>query len=88
MHIAGIRTDPGGAWMLQVARRQLGREGGFVQGSGGQLVGPPPGPGNDNGEPVIGPAAICSRSRLGGVLNFYHRDAARGCRDELPDNTP
>jgi putative transposase len=48
----------------------------FRQGLGGQLVRPPPAPGNDNAEPDSGPGTIRCRSRLGGVLNFYHRDAA------------
>jgi hypothetical protein len=48
----------------------------FHQGLGGQLVRPPPAPGNDNAEPVSGPATIRCRSRLGGVLNFYQRETA------------
>ncbi len=40
----------------------------YHQGLGGKLVVP----GNDNGE--VG--AIKTRSRLGGSLNFYHREAA------------
>lgn len=47
----------------------------YHQGIGGQLIrarpAPPP-PSNDNGR--LG--AIGCRSRLGGVLNFYHREAA------------
>ena len=48
----------------------------FHQGLGAQLVRPPPAPGNDNPELVLGPGTIRRRSPLGGVLNFYHRDAA------------
>ena len=48
----------------------------FHQGLDGQLVRPPPAPGNHNAEPASGPATIRCRSRLGGMLNSYHRDAA------------
>ena len=44
----------------------------FHQGLGGQLVRPLAAVGNDNGTPN----AIQCRSRLGGLLNFYHRQAA------------
>ena len=44
----------------------------YHQGIGGQLIQSRPAPSNDNG--WIGP--IRCRSRLGGVLNFYHREAA------------
>ena len=48
----------------------------FHQGLDGKLVRPPPAPGNDNSTPLSSPGSIRCRSRLGGVLNFYHRDAA------------
>jgi hypothetical protein len=41
----------------------------FHQGLGGRLIKPPASGSNDNG-------AIACRSRLGGLLNFYHREAA------------
>jgi len=44
----------------------------YHQGKGGKLVMPNLLAVNDNG--AI--AAITTRSRLGGVLNFYHREAA------------
>jgi putative transposase len=44
----------------------------YHQGIGGQLIQPRPGPSNDNAR--LGP--IGCRSRLGGVLNFYHQEAA------------
>ncbi|MEO7033124.1 MAG: integrase core domain-containing protein [Gemmatimonadaceae bacterium] len=44
----------------------------YHQGIGGQLVSPRPWPSNDNGQRE----AIQCRSRLGGLLNFYHRVAA------------
>ena len=44
----------------------------FHQGLNGQLVRPPAAASNDNGTPD----AIQCRSRLGGLLNFYHRQAA------------
>ena len=44
----------------------------YHQGIGGQLIQPGHGPRNDNAR--LG--AIGCRSRLGGVLNFYHRVAA------------
>jgi putative transposase len=42
------------------------------QGIGGQIIRPKAPPSNDN--PTLG--AIASRSRLGGLLNYYHREAA------------
>ena len=46
----------------------------YHQGLGGQLIRPSglAGTGNDNGTA----GAIECRSRLGGLLNFYHREAA------------
>ncbi len=44
----------------------------FHQGIGGKLVTPPAPAGNDNGSS----GGIQRRSRLGGLLNFYHREAA------------
>jgi putative transposase len=44
----------------------------YHQGIGGRLIQSWPAPSNDNGS--IGP--IRCRSRLGGVPNFYHREAA------------
>jgi transposase len=155
VHVAGIRIDPDGAWMMQVARnlldpvdgflrnathlihdrdplytkawRALLRSGGvkcvpipahspncsphaerfvrtirvecldqfvifgerhlrylvgsfvdhyltgrYHQGLGGQLIRPPTPASNDNGST----GAIQCRSRLGGLLNYYYRDAA------------
>jgi putative transposase len=46
----------------------------FHQGLDGQLIRPPPAPANTNADADV--AGIGCRSRLGGVLNFYHRDAA------------
>jgi putative transposase len=42
------------------------------QGIGGQLIKKQVGATNDNGAD----GKIACRSRLGGLLNFYHRDAA------------
>jgi len=155
VHVAGIRIDPDGAWMMQVARNLLDPVDGFLrnathlihdrdplfteawtallkssgvkcvpipahspnctphaerfvktirtecldqfvifgerylrylvgtfvdhyltgryhQGIGGQLIRPPVSAGNDNGTA----GAIECRSRLGGLLNFYYREAA------------
>jgi hypothetical protein len=44
----------------------------FHQGLGGQLIERPVGPGNQNGSK----GKVVCRSRLGGMLNFYHREAA------------
>jgi hypothetical protein len=44
----------------------------FHQGLGGRLVTPRPRPGNDNAKC----GAIQCRSRLGGLLNYYHREVA------------
>jgi putative transposase len=44
----------------------------FHQGVGGQLIQRPVGPGNQNGSK----GKVVCRSRLGGLLNFYHREAA------------
>ena len=44
----------------------------FHQALGGQLIKPPASMGNDNGTT----ATIQCRSRLGGLLNYYHREAA------------
>jgi hypothetical protein len=44
----------------------------FHQGLSGQLIRPSALAGNDNGTA----GAIQCRSRLGGLLNFYHREAA------------
>jgi len=44
----------------------------YHQGLGGQLIRPQGLASNENGTP----AAIRCRSRLGGLLNFYHREAA------------
>jgi putative transposase len=44
----------------------------FHQGLGGQLIRPPASASNDNAG--LGP--IRCRSRLGGLLNFYYREAA------------
>ena len=44
----------------------------YHQGIGGQLIRPRPKPSNDN----AALAPIRCRSRLGGQLRFYHRDAA------------
>ena len=46
----------------------------FHQGLGGRLIRPPPPPANTNATP--GSGSIRCRSRLGGLLNYYHRDAA------------
>ena len=43
----------------------------FHQGIGGQLIKKQACSANDNGT-----GAIVCRSRLGGMLNFYHREAA------------
>ena len=56
-------------------RRRLATKGKALKGLGGQLVRPPPAPANDNAEPLSGPGALRCRPRLGGVLNFYHREA-------------
>ena len=44
----------------------------FHQGLGGQLIRQPAGCANDNGAT----GTITCRSRLGGLLNLYHREAA------------
>lgn len=44
----------------------------YHQGLGGKLVRSPASAGNDNGQAD----SIQCRSRLGGLLNFYHREAA------------
>jgi hypothetical protein len=44
----------------------------FPQGLGGQLIKGQPGSANDNGSN----GSIVRRSRLGGLLNYYHREAA------------
>ena len=44
----------------------------FHQGIGGQLIKNQVGPTNDNGMD----GKIASRSRLGGLLNYYYREAA------------
>ena len=44
----------------------------FHQGLGGQLIRPAVSARNDNGTS----GAVMCRSRLGAMLNFYHRDAA------------
>ena len=44
----------------------------FHQGIGGQLIRNHPGSTNDNGTS----GRIACRSRLGGLLNYYHREAA------------
>ena len=44
----------------------------FHQGIGGQLIKSQPGSANDNGSN----GSIARRSRLGGLLNYYHRKAA------------
>jgi putative transposase len=44
----------------------------FHQGVGGQLIRKHVGPTNDNGAA----GKIVRRSRLGGMLNYYHREAA------------
>jgi Integrase core domain len=44
----------------------------FHQGLGGQLIKGQPGSANDNGSN----GSIVRRSRLGGLLNYYHREAA------------
>ena len=44
----------------------------YHQGIGSQLIRPTMLPSNDNG----GAGSIKRRSRLGGLLNYYHRDAA------------
>jgi putative transposase len=44
----------------------------FHQGLGGQLIQRPVGPANQNGSK----GKVVCRSRLGGMLNFYHREAA------------
>jgi hypothetical protein len=44
----------------------------FHQALDGQLISPPTSASNDN---AMGNAIRC-RSRLGGLLNFYHREAA------------
>ncbi len=44
----------------------------YHQGLNGKLVGPRAPAGNDNGKSD----QIQCRSRLGGLLNFYHREAA------------
>jgi hypothetical protein len=48
----------------------------FHQGLGGQLIQRPVGPVNENGAHD----KIVCRSRLGGMLNFYFREAARDSR--------
>ena len=45
----------------------------FHQGIGGQRIRNQPGSTNDNGTD----GRIACRSRLGGLLNYYHREAAR-----------
>jgi putative transposase len=44
----------------------------FHQGLGGQLIRKQVGPTNDNGAA----GKVVRRSRLGGMLNYYHREAA------------
>jgi putative transposase len=44
----------------------------FHQGLGGQLIRKQVGPTNDNG----GAGKVVRRSHLGGMLNYYHREAA------------
>ena len=44
----------------------------FHQGIGGELIKSQPGSANDNGSN----GSIACRSRLGGLLNYYHRAAA------------
>jgi putative transposase len=44
----------------------------FHQGIGGQLIRKQVGPTNDNGAD----GKVACRSRLGGMLNYYYRDAA------------
>jgi len=44
----------------------------YHQGVGGQLIRPLPAPSNDN----VPLGAVKCRTRLGGLLNFYHREAA------------
>jgi hypothetical protein len=44
----------------------------YHQGLGGQLIRPPTPASNDNGST----GAIQCPSRLGGLLNYYHREAA------------
>jgi putative transposase len=44
----------------------------FHQGIGGELIKSQPGSANDNGSN----GSIARRSRLGGLLNYYHREAA------------
>ena len=110
VHIAGMRIDPDGAWMMQMARNLLDPVDGFLrnathlihdrdptfftkawvallnssgvkghylterfhQGLGGQLIVPRQVSDNDNSAT----GAIRCRSRLGGLLNFYQREAA------------
>jgi hypothetical protein len=44
----------------------------FHQGIGGQLIKSHPGSANDNGSD----GSIACHSRLGGLMNYYHREAA------------
>jgi putative transposase len=44
----------------------------FHQGLGGQLIERPAGSANQNGAK----GQVVCRARLGGMLNFYHREAA------------
>jgi hypothetical protein len=66
--IAGIAVDPGEAKEF-VEHYHTER---FHQGIGGQLIKSQPGSANDSGSN----GSIACRSRLGGLLNFYHRKAA------------
>jgi len=49
-----------------------GRDQRFHQGIGGQLIRKQVGPTNDNGAD----GKVACRSRLGGMLNYYYREAA------------
>ena len=66
--IAGIHPQPDGAWMEQMARNLTDPGEGFLRTSRYLLRRPPP--------PVRPAPRVARRMRLGGLLNFYHREAA------------
>lgn len=73
VHVAGIRIDPDGAWMMQIARNLLDPDEGFLRNATHQIHDRDPLlTANDNSAS----GGIRCRSRLGGLLNLYHREAA------------
>jgi hypothetical protein len=66
-----VRSHPGTKSQLQPPRGALRKER-FHQGIGSKVIMPKTISGNDNA--MLGP--IGCQSRLGGLLNYYHRKAA------------